>query len=489
MPTKEPGEAPVVNHRTPRTKKATTTKAAHGASADKRRADNKAAARQKASRQGQARRDKPFNYGEVDRRPNLQVTPTFRFAAVRASGAIDRLTHVESVTWEDVNAILTGTMVLRDSAWDEGSAVKHLDQGDRVVCQVDEHDGRGFNELWFMRVYRPQLAVNDAQRTVQLVNDLDLLRQSDDNFLYKPDHAHVGGWTTTEIITDICKRYQVPIGAIALTTRKRAKFHLKRHSPLDAIRVQLRWELRHTRRRYVVRYEGGRLYILPLTRSTHLLGLGPTLIDAAFSSELAPEFASALLLHGLVEYTYGTTDKQGRAIKNTQKMHVYKVATAAVNRFGFVRKIMFSPDARTDAQLQSEAANYLAEVAKPLKKLTLTHAGIPRLRRGDAIKLGIGDDALRKQVVWVYEVSHSLTSSGYTMVVTVIFDDPYTDHIATKLKFRLKKTHDEAVGNRARLDPTGWMLPKNNKNDLHFQQSRQADLFNTDDSGLIGGPR
>jgi hypothetical protein len=443
----------------------------HGVTARTTRAPSATAAAQRVTAQGIARADAPYQYGNTELfGGDLARPPHFRFTAIRQDNDPVELAHVESASWDDVNAILTGQVTVRDPIFGAGSDFT-LGQGDQIVCEVTSPTGV-FGELWTMRCYEPQLAVNDRQRQFRLVNDLDLLRQSEGNFLYGATSSKIptglkkkaGGWKGDEIIKDVCDQFKIPVSIQATFTFKRAKWVWKRASPLEVIRTCLLAEKRHTGRRMVVRFDAGTLYILPLQRSVQLRALGPTLIDASFRSLLPPEFASAATLHGLVEYSYGQ-DPKGKEKHKPQKMHVYMESTASVSRFGYVHRVLFSPDSKTDAALKEEAAAYLAAAAKPLRRLTLTLPGIPRLRRGDAVQLAIGDDSLWRQIVFVDQISHQLSTAGYTMQVTCIFDDPYIDRRQQSILFRLKGTHDEAVGDRTKTKGPLWYVPKNNKGD------------------------
>lgn len=464
MPTSTRGGAsrtPVVVTRTGSTKPTHTQ--------PQKRPTSSAAKKHKAQGQGKHRADAVFNYGSPDRFPDLAHTPSFRFAVVKSSGEIVELENVETCTWDDASAILTGTIGIRDLQFSANGTPPSVDQGDRIICEVDE--GTGFSELWIMRVYRPQItSLQLGTREFELVNDLDLLRQSEDWFRYKSDKAHPHGWWGHDIIRDVCRRFQVPIGGI-YTSTKRYQLVIKRGSPLEVIRNVVLKERRKAGRRLVTRFEHGRLFVLPLQRSANLLALGPTLLDAQMKSQLHEQFGSAVTLRGIT-----INGNNGVPLMNAgQKAHVFVGSPASIARFGFVHRIFFSPDARTDAQLAEEAKAYLSAVAKPIRTLTLNHKGMPRLKRGDAVEVAIGSESLRKQVVWVYEVQHSLVQGNYEMTVTVIFDDPFVP-TRQKIFFKLKATQDEAIGNRSRLNPT-WFVPKANKDDAVNKASPEAVRF------------
>jgi hypothetical protein len=443
------------------------------------------------SKQGVTRQDTPpYHYGPADRFPHLGRPVAFRVTAILSSGRRAPLEMVERVTWEDANAITTGQLSLRELATDADSPERRLDQGDRIVLEASV-GGAPFQEVWTMRCYKPEAQSSSLQRTFNLANDLELLRQSEDNFYYRktgPDMVTVAsktkpqGWTGPEVIRDVCQRYQVPLGQLYASKKPIGKLLIRRGSPLEVIRNVLVREHRRNNLRLVLRFDNGRLSVTTLKRSPHLLALGPTLIEASFQSEMPEQFGTAITMHGLQEFAAGQ-DVEGRPKSKRQKMHVDLESTASRRQFGYVHRIVFSPDARTDADLRQEGLLYLAAIASPRRTVMLSHDGMPWLRRGDAIQLALGDEGLRRQVVWVNSVSHIATPQSYRMDVQVIFDDPYRDKAKETLLFRLKQTHDEAVGNRARTNPL-WYLPKNLKADAAINA---AQPFTPTDPNQIGG--
>lgn len=444
------------------------------------------------SPQQQTRADKPVRYRPATH-PDLGAVTRFRVTALFANGS-QQLDIVERLTWEDASALTTGSLVIRVPRGAPEAPENRLDQGDRVMLEAST-GGEPWREVWTLRVSKPQATASSLQRSFDLVNDLDLLLRSEDNFYYRrnePDILTVaarskkGGWTGPEIIRDVCAQFRVPIAALYTQKRKLKKLLVRRGSPLEVIRIVMRRERRKHNLRLVLRYDRGQLSVVPLIRSPFLLALGPTLIEAAFQSEMPEQFTSAITMHGLQEFVYGQAI-DGRDKKNRQKMHLELENAASVRQFGYVHRIVFSPDARNDAELREEGNAYLAAVSVPRKTVTVTHKGMPFLRRGHAIKLALGDTGLRKQVCWVNSVSHQVSATGYTMDVQLIFDDPYRDNRHEKLLWRLKATHDQAVG---RSRGPFWYLPKNKKADAVLPTSQPFTVTDpsTTDPTLPGDP-
>lgn len=414
------------------------------------------------------RQDEPYQYGKPDRFPNLTKPLKWRATAIQAGGARDTI-DIESATWDDVTAILTGTVTCRDATF--GKKQPRMGQGDRVMLECDE--GAGFKEVWTMRVGKPTLTASNSQRSFEMANDLDLLNRSQEQFIFHSDRQHPHGWRSDQIILKICQDYRVPIDP----GRGLVKGHLMpwgtaghpnrmnmNGSPLDMIRNVVKWERRGHGTRLVIRYDNEHLSVLPLKRSKDLLALGPTLIEAQLESLLAPEFASAVMFRANTDLTdtISQNDSKGRKKVKPSKTHILVESPASVRRFGYVRRVVFSPDAASTAEMLQQAQLWLATVAKPLNTVTLTLKGIPHLKRGDAIQLAIGDWGLRHQVVFVNQIHHSLTANDYTMTVQCIFDDPYIDRRGLKITYLLKDTIEEAQGFAGMLANQGLGSPLKN---------------------------
>jgi hypothetical protein len=389
-----------------------------------------------ASRQGQQRSDPPTSATPPNLAPRLDITPTFRFFV---GGQL--MDNVESASWDDNNAILRGQLTMRDLMYDP-SPPPVVDNGTLVRCDVNE--GGGFSELWTMRAAKPQLTVSNHQRTVDLANDLALALADEGNFHY-PIKSGAAAPFGHEIIIDVCKRFRIPIGQIYTSKKRMKKSWANPVSPLDVIRYVVKRERQLSGRRLVIRWDRGRLYVIPLVRSATLLGLGRTIIEAAFSAELPPEFASALRVNAISANQVAAVDSKGRKKRTPQKGYVVVESPESIRRFGYVHRIVHSPDAKTDSELRAEAVAYLAAAAKPLKHLTITHTGMPRIMRGDAIKLALGDAGLMNQIVYVYGVHHELVAGSYQVQLTVIFDDPYVDDRGRSILWKLRQTDADAV--------------------------------------------
>jgi hypothetical protein len=402
-----------------------------------------------------------------------------------SSGRKVLLTGVEAVSWDDVNAETVGTLTQRVPEFDPNGDFVELQEGDIVHCFARVY-GIGTIEMWDMRVYKPRLTASNSQRVVDLKNDLELLRMSEDNWLFAgrgvtqeltgkvtipaipaPGGDNKGGWWGRDIIQEVCRRYGIPAKVIGMGParkgaappgapwkRRGAKLAYARASPLSIIRNQIVWEKRHTGVRYQLRYVKGTIIVSPLRRNPALRLLGPTLTEASFSSERYPEFASAVTLHAIPDLVGAhSTDPHGKKQKTVVHGHVYRVSDVARRRVRLRPPDSVLPDAWSDGSAHGGGGGLprgRGEAAAPADCHRAGHPSDPARRRDPA-------SARRrwplKQIVFVDQASHSVTPAGHTMTLTLIFDDPYIDRARQNIIFLLKGTLAEAIGDRQRTDP------------------------------------
>jgi hypothetical protein len=378
----------------------------------------------------QQRSDVPMDYWQIKGKPLKFGREQFRVSLIDDSGRrnIDR--QVEQVTWTDESAIMTGTVQMRDQPY---GRAPDLNSGGQIVleCAVNG-DGR-FVELWRMWVDQPERDFASSTRTFQLVNALGLLQRSTDDFKYVKNRAHSRGWRASQVAVDIAKRYRIPVGVIASTSHWIKKLVRLNSSPLEAIADAYRRERVNANKRYVISADHGRLNITPLKRSSSLLLLGPTLIDASLHEQKKDAFATALSVRATATVPSKKRDRKNRKKHDTRKIVVKVESAAAIKKYGYVHRNVTAPDADTAAEAQAFGLRQLVTVGKPIRELTLQHPGIPSIKRGDALRAVLPDSALN-QVIFVTRAEHSVDPGNYTMTLGVSFTDPFVDAKVTRVK-------------------------------------------------------
>jgi hypothetical protein len=346
-------------------------------------------------------------------------------------------TNIETIDWDDSTFVMTGSIHMRDPSY---GVPPDVGLGDEFMLEFSFGGGSNWVELWRMRVIEPYREFVGATRTLQLTNVFGWMAKSIDDFVYHNVLAH-------EVVLDIVKRYNVPVGTVAKGKHKIKRLVLMDKTPLDAIAEAYKRERRYTNRRFVLSAHYGKLSITPLIRNPRLLELGPTLYDAAFRQTLADEFATALTVRAIGK-TVKTKDKKGHTRSAPQKIMVKVSSPIAIRQYGYVHKNVYAHDADTSAEAADAGLRHIVRVAPPQRELTLTHPGVPTLKRGDALRLLLADASLR-QIVYITSAQHSLTGSDYQMTLGVTFTDPWMDAKLDSVDDQ-KETAAEKRGRRAK---------------------------------------
>lgn len=417
----------------------------------------------RSSARGQERSDAPVDYWKKSA-PDVKFgRERFRMTWIPHIGkqqVID--SNVEQLDWDDSTAVMTGTIQLRDPSY---GATPEVGLGDEIMLEVSLGGQGNWIELWRMRIVEPYRAFVARTRTHQLTNVLGWLAQSVDDFVYLADKAHPKGWTADEIVLDIAKRYNVPVGVIAKCTHRIKRLVLMDSSPLKAIAEAYKRERAYTDRRFVISADHGKLNVTPLRRNPRLLELGASLIDAGFRESLNTDFATALTVRATGKTVKGK-DKKGHSRTTTQKILVKVSSATAVAKFGYVHRNVWAHDADTSSEASSAGLRHIARVGLPTKELTLTHPGIPTIRRGDAIRALLPVESL-KQVIYLTSAQHAVSANGYSMTLGVMFTDPWVD---AKLD-SVNDQRDVAAAKRGRKSGTA----KKKKKAAATQKSAKAD--------------
>ena len=104
---------------------------------------------------------------------------------------------------------------------------------------------------------------------------------------------------------------------------------------------------------------------------------------------------------------------------------------AMIARYGYTHRILYSPDADTLAKLKEEAQQWLRAISEPRKSIPVSHPGIPKIKRGDSIRLALPDMQIRDY--WVTEAHWVISPGAFDMEVIMSSEDPFVDTIIDKL--------------------------------------------------------
>lgn len=333
---------------------------------------------------------------------------------------------VTGFSWDDSRPILTGSLSAREPGL-SGTDLK-LQVGDLIVCEVGTGPKPVYRELWRMRCWNPGLQLASGEWTYDLASDLQRLAESYDDFKFVKDKQHPNGWTGDQIIAFVCKLYGIKASIpkmkhrfvklvwVGDPTEDRSVYSLLVHV--------LKVERNQHHRRFRMDMVGRELRITPFVRNKELFELGDTILDGTLQSTKHERFATSVRVSNLKTDEVGVDTKKNRKVKH-RKIVVLVTSALGVRRFGLVRRRVYSPDATTPQRAREEGQAYIAETMQATKELTISHPGIPTLKRANAIRALLPDAGVRR-VVYVMEARHSVTSN-YTMELVLSWDDIFVE--------------------------------------------------------------
>lgn len=155
-----------------------------------------------------------------------------------------------------------------------------------------------------------------------------------------------------------------------------------------------------------------------------------------------------------------------------------------IARYGFIHRIVYSPDAKSKADLIREGKQWLVGVGRPHASVTVSHPGIPRIKRGDAMRLampgseqGVPVGALVVRDFWVTEAHFSLLPGAFDMELILSTEDPFLgDPVVDKLT--------DTADNTGRVPPLGPKKKKPKPKDPHYKHKDEP----SSKSGGAGDP-
>jgi hypothetical protein len=268
----------------------------------------------------------------------------------------------------------------------------------------------------------------------------------------------------------VAEKYRLPVGHIPFMPFHEKNYVKKEYSPLQVIIDMLRKERQAHGKRFVMGFRKGRLWITPFTRNPALYELGPTLIDAVFQETERNEqpFATALTVRNQASDDAGSHKHKNRSKHKHRKIAVKVQSPTGIKRYGYIHRIVYADGADSPAEAREMGHRYLSMLMKPQREITLTHPGMPFLRRGHALVVAVPQENFRT-TVWIAELHHTLSPGAYDMDVSVVVDDPFKekkpDHISetmdevadtrkrkTKKKDTKKKKHTESDRHKQKKD-------------------------------------
>lgn len=363
----------------------------------------------------------------------------FRFTLVRpglASVPVDGL--IETVEWRDEGAvdtvnrmpILRGSVQMRKPENGNAPAVR---DGDKLRCHV--FWVTKWIPLWEMRLTQDRVNIEDGTWTFEAADDLNQLALGQIHARYvKKTGKRRLGWFYHEIVRDLCRRYNVPVGTITAGTERITNFDEPEKSILEVIYDALQKEIDGSGRRYVMRW--GPTHYSTGKKNGQLTGRFGLEITPMRRNPMLYVFASqirtALVGHDrrgtLATVVVATGSQKGGKKKARKKIKVKITDKRGRDRYGYIeRKITLPGNVESTRKAKQLAQRSLAKGLSPIRIIEdFTHPGIATVRRGDAIRVSVPSEGYvgARGIVFVTSVVHNLSASDYTMTLTLGFLDP-----------------------------------------------------------------
>jgi hypothetical protein len=386
-----------------------------------------------------------------------------RVIARTVDGNLDISKLCDNLTWQDqssddlkninTQAAMTGSITLHKPALRQYNklllpafSARVVNGTDRwgamgvvIICQVGY--GKHFTSMWAMRVTpgfdsgtAETVTLSDGSWVLTLTDDLWTLAQTVADFKYTSGKkTRKNGWRCDEIAADVCKRYRVPVRALAQGSAYFSMPPSLLTSPVHVITAAYQEETKRTGRTFIIRWGApdkkhpfGALEVVPMRRNRNLTKLRRLLLDATLTRSQSPGFATVVLGRGTV--------KEGKKHKT---ITVTATSDPGVRRFGFIRKTVNFGQVSSQLELQILAKRSLAQRLSPIRTAELNHPGIATIRRGDAIHIDLPEE-------------------GYADVPLSSLETPRTPHTKSK---NTTKVLLSALAAAEKNDPTMFGLP------------------------------
>lgn len=326
---------------------------------------------------------------------------------------VDGITTALEWRSEPGSPVLVGSLTLMEP---KAGGPVHIHEGH--VLRLEVYWGGKWRELWRMRLDNGQRTLSGGW-TFDLADDMQILQENIDNWHFTKSKKHPKGWRCHEVLREVCRRFRVPVGKVAAGKHFITDISGEM-SALQVIQKAYAIERRGSGKRFVMRWQNGKLNVLPMRRNDLLYILNDMIIDATIGKEERDEkFATAVTIRATVK-------KSG---SKKRKKIVYKyVNEAAVKKEGFVHKTLGGGDVKSVADAEKKAKRHIAKYSVRKRTITgLQHQGIAFIRRGDAMRVSLPQYGFsgKHGVCFVTSGTWSLSGGQFTMALDFTFDDPW----------------------------------------------------------------
>ena len=385
-----------------------------------------AKAQRKKTATGQARTpDLSALYHGHTRQPSFDPVD-FRLLVYDASTPTEITSGVESWSWDDEDALLTGSIALRKGRLDAARA-KVL-EGSRIEC-ICRYAGR-WTSLWRLRGGAPESDDIAGTITSEISDQFAALHDGKRRWVFRSGKSRPHGWFAHEVAANVAPKCGVLVGALAQGTKRFADLKVT-GSGLDAITGAYAKETSYSGRRFVTRMRNGRLEVVAFQRNPFLYVVAERFTEQTISK--AHKASAVTVLKGTARLGSG---------KDAKKIAYVASDPAVVRRLGYVKDEKSYGRVRSHHELRSLVKRDLAEKLRRTITGSVTIPGLPFIYRGETHQVIIPSEDMAGPDSFIYTTAlhHAVDSEGYFTTVDLTSQDRFLTVLADQEKaVRAKK--------------------------------------------------
>lgn len=394
-------------------------------------------------------------------------------------GRVDKV-RVLAFPWKGGEVILSENII--SFTWSEDASAAAV-SGDLVIDNIGDIARKIMPGTWLVpQFFDPQTqkwhnldpplyvwerSLTDAYNRTSTITALDIVsflqRQGAQNWLFRDEEQHPGGWTASQIAQQVV----VDLGlksALFKTHTKIPYLYLQNHTPYEAIVKAYTRDRQLTHIRYRIQAVGRKVVVKPFLSQDRVwqIAEGSNLYSAEWTESLDNLYTQIILLSTTTSKTTGAPAANATSSVNAPAVVTrgMRFTSTNVKRFGIIRNvIIFDKDVKASA-LKGIGKELLKLAQKLTRKVTISAEGLMPLRAGDLIYFNDGATKLHGNF-FVSSISHSITAGAHQMDIEL----SYTDIVPVLYPTRdelVERTDKALIGTRAELaGPLGvaWYPP------------------------------
>lgn len=325
--------------------------------------------------------------------------------------SLDRM--AQSLSWTDQGSALTGSVTLYrpDPA---NPLTLPIVRGDRIRCRV--RWAGGVYELWTMRSDAPAIQVDQGTVQITLADDLILLDSNDLDWVFRKTKRRPYGYFCHEIAALVAKRLGLPTGELVKGT-VRMSLVKRKASGKDVISQAYLNEKNASGRSFILRLRDGKVEVVTITRNPILYVLAGQ-IQTALIGQKGGSKSPTTALTGRAHIGHG---------KDTKKISYTAYDRSVISKLGYVPQTKDYGLVDSHAQLRADVTRDLAAGLRLPDTVTIDHAGIPFILRGDGVQIDLPAEGYsgKNSFAFATRCDHTVSAGVYTGEWDFNFTDPF----------------------------------------------------------------